>query len=316
MTNMNDGHIIDAVEDVDEAYVRHITIAKERDSVAKIQFAEFASTICENDKIFAYEGRDDKIVYYYWVRRLRHGLAYTPYVCKNKAKTLQLFDSLKEDKTGLIERVYFFVDHDFDGLQGRNADPRIFVTDMYSVENYVVNVKVVDDLLQIDFHCGSKDMRDVVIDLFEKDYASFLALMKECNYRIYLSRTCRIEQLGDLPNRINQLANVSLGNVTRGDCNPEDLVLLIREPTPSEFSEKRSDFEKLSPSDHYRGKFAIVFFAKWLELLRKERLSESSDLFSGIPLPEFSIKGDFSFETLAPKSELPVDLSKFILSIS
>ena len=64
--------------------------------------------------VFAFEGIDDKTVYYHWIKQIAPGLFYEPLVCKGKTKVLALRELLDRDKGTLKKNVYFFIDHDFD----------------------------------------------------------------------------------------------------------------------------------------------------------------------------------------------------------
>lgn len=243
-----------------DVYLQKMKAAKSIPAVVKVDFATFASTLPEEVNIFAYEGPADKCLYYHWVKRIRDDLKYEPYVGKNKRKVLQLFDLLQEDKTGLGNNVFFFVDRDFDGLQGRLEHRKIFITETYSIENYVVCPSLLDDLLKIEFHCnGHPTVRNEISDLFQKVYDQFLSLTAEINFRIFVARRNQIHQINDLPNKINQLAQVEITTVSPVDSDLRELVCLEREPTVEEVQNLRPYFEKVEPRNGYRGKFALLF---------------------------------------------------------
>ncbi|WP_186126127.1 DUF4435 domain-containing protein [Burkholderia gladioli] len=310
---MNTGENFEVVKD---DYFLNIKNSKDRPVVEKARFAIFASALPRGVRIFSYEGPDDKLIYDYWIRRLRVDFRYEPYVCKNKCAVLELFDSLERDRTGLGNEVFFFVDCDFDFLQGRAPDNKIFVTDRYSVENYVVCSSLLDDLLKIEFHCnGHPEHRARIVAHFEKIYVNFLEITKDINLRIFISRRLNIRQLNDLPVRINALAEVTLLDVAPREFSVSDLVRLEREPSDEELVRLRTEFERIDPMSGYRGKFALLFFVRWLCLLRRDRLSSESVLFAGIPVPENGINGGFSFATLAPKAPAPEKLSEFLDAI-
>jgi hypothetical protein len=78
--------------------------------------------------------------------------------------------------------VYFFVDRDFDDLQGRSAHERLFITNKYSVESYLVCDRLLEELLKIEFHCnGHAAVRTKIIEKFKKAYEAFLTVTKEVN---------------------------------------------------------------------------------------------------------------------------------------
>lgn len=299
-----------------DQYLESIKAAKQATAVLKTVFATFASSVPEAVKILAVEGVDDKIIYYHWISKSRSGFQYEPYICKNKHTALRLYDVLQQDRTGLGNRVYFFVDKDFDGLQGRANNNKIYVTDLYSVENYIVCSQVLEDLLKIDFHCnGNAAVRQQVISAFEKVYHLFHDVVRDMNLRIFLARKVNIKQTADLPTKLNSIAIVELENVTSLDTDIKDLIRLEREPTAAELNQFLPAFQAIIPSDGYRGKFCLLFFIRWLSLLREDRKSESSIFFSKLEATEHSINGDFNLDKLASKSFPPVSFTNFITSI-
>ncbi|WP_418131497.1 DUF4435 domain-containing protein [Variovorax sp. 278MFTsu5.1] len=298
-----------------DAFFERIKKAKEVRAVRKVEFAAFASAIPEHKKIFAFEGTDDRLVYHYWIKRLRPDLEYEAYQCNGKRKVLQLFDSLKSDLTGLKNRVWYFIDRDFDELQGRSADKKIFLTDRYSIENYIVCDKVLDDLLNVEFHCnGHPGHRQKIVQEFLRVYDLFLESTKELNFRIYAARNLNIKT-SDLPETIHLLVNVSLNDATVIDVPLTNVVILDREPTPEEITILRKQFDQLNARHRYRGKFAMLFFIKWLGLLRSDRLTDPSTMFANIPHPENAVGGGFSLSALAPKSRAPNHLGPFLASV-
>lgn len=303
---------IDNIEQSD-LYLRRIKQAKDVRAVAKVSFAKFASSLPVNTNIFTYEGPDDKCVFYHWINRIKKELKYEPYIAKNKRAVLQLFDALKIDQTGLGDTVYFFVDRDFDCLQGRAADKRIFLTDAYSIENYLVCKELLEDLLKVDFHCdGYLKIRSEIIAIFDNLYTQFLEITEDINFRIFVARKFNIHQIEDIPSSINSLIDVGLDSVKSLDFNPQEFVKLEREPTSEEMDACMAEFNSIDPKTNYRGKFALMFFLKWLVRLRGDRISNSPVLFKTIPHSEFSVSGDFSLRSLASKAPVPEELYSFL----
>ena len=299
-----------------DTYLTRLKNAKDTRAVIKAEFSAFASGVSEETRVFAYEGVNDKCVYYHWILRIAPEIKYEPFLCKSKLRVLQLFDCIADDLTGLGERTYFFVDSDFDGLQGRAITNKIFVTTKYSIESYLVCPKLLDDLLKIEFHCdGYPEDREKVREVFKGVFDQFLAVTSDINFRIYAARKLGIRQTVDLTSKINELARVELLSVAPSGKSAHELVMLAREPSDSELDTLSVSFQKLDPSCNYRGKFSFVFFVKWLELLRQDRLSEKSVCFSSMASTEFHIDGNFSLKTLAPKAAAPEGLSDFLSTI-
>lgn len=299
-----------------DPYLQSLKVAKDSPAVIKVDLAALDSALPADWKIFAYEGPADKIIYYGWIKSLAPGVKYEPFVCRSKCKVMQLFDVLRRDLTGLGRRIYFFVDRDFDGLQGREPTDRVFITEAYSIENYVVCPEVLDDLLKVEFHCeGYPAVRERVRLLFSDVYEKFLNITSAINFRIFLSRKLKIDQLSELPTSVDRLAIIELSTVHAAEASPAQLVVLDREPSAEEVEGFVAEFEAICPQVGYRGKFSLAFFVKWLGILRADRLQANPTLFNDIPPAEFKISGAFSLDTLAPKAPPPGNLPGFLQAL-
>lgn len=295
-----------------DLFLERLKKSKQARSVLKVEFASFASAIPDNIQIFSFEGPDDRVIYGLWINKIAGDIKYEAYQCNGKKQVLQLFDILKEDKTGLGDRVYYFVDKDFDGLQGRENSERIFMTDRYSIENYVVDEDVLENVLNIYFHChGCIGLRNKILIEFKNIYQKFLEASFDVNFRIFSARYYKIET-AELPSSLYNLLEVHLDRVVLSNKNATEIVHLKTEPTTEQLDAIRPRFHELVPHEHYRGKFAIAFFSRWLSILRNDRLSDSPSIFKDVLPPANGIKGDFSFQSLAPWARPPTELTAFL----
>jgi hypothetical protein len=89
---------------------------------------------CPDSLIFVFEGVDDKFVYSAWIRRIKPEMQYEPLPCNSKRNVLRLREVCNADKGDLSVGVFYFIDHDFDGLCGFMAQQNTFMTETYSVE--------------------------------------------------------------------------------------------------------------------------------------------------------------------------------------
>lgn len=294
-----------------DPYLQELKKARKSPVVLKVLIASVRSVT--NQAILVFEGNDDKSIYFQWIRRVRPSLQYEPFPCSGKKNVLALRKLLQRDKTGLRNRVYFFVDRDFDDLAGHEDGADLFMTDRYSVENYLVERSVLVEILKDELHChGNPIVRNEVADLFDRLYDTFLRITKEVNFKIFYAKRVGIEARG-VPNKINRIANVDLTSVTELDVPVEKAVTLSPETQPSH--ELRAEFELLDPRTRYRGKFALLFFSKWLEKLEEERIARNTDLMKECDPVTRTKRSDISLGTLASKSGLPVGFSDFISSI-
>jgi hypothetical protein len=265
--------------------------------------------------VFICEGIDDKTVYFHWLRQIGLSVDYEFIVCNGKRTLLEFRDLLRRDVSGLSHCTYFFVDHDFDGLCGHPNDLDIYVTETYSVENELVNRDVLGEILTVDMHChGVPQCREAVLERFDQVYAAFLAVTRIHNYRIYLARRLDI-QMQQIPKKLNKLATVGLMAVEDIPAGIGDVVKLYREPSTSALSQLQKDFDELDPKRSYRGKFATLFFTRWLSLLAKDRTSKESVLFVGAPETSADVSSHFTLDAIAAKSRPPLSLHTFINSV-
>ena len=265
---------------------------------------------------FACEGVDDKKVYFHWIRNSHIKFEYEFIVCNGKEKVLKFRELLRRDVTGLNKDVYFFVDKDFDGLREYAKGSDIYLTETYSFENVLVTSEVLREILAVDMHCHSEpQIRDSVIEKFEEIYSSFLNLTRAHNHRIYLARRLGLNSK-PLPDKLNKLATVGLLKVEFAEKSINEAIVLDREPSQPEIDQYEADFSSLEPKRDYRGKFALLFFTRWLELLGKDRNSEESNLFGGVMKPSASATVQYSLDSIASRSLPPDSFREFIDAIS
>lgn len=289
--------------------VKRLIRARDNRSVLKIELLSLDAQL-KDEPIFVFEGRDDREAYSVWLRRTNEHLRYEPFSCGSKKKVLTLFDITSRDRGGLKSRVFFFVDRDFDDLQGREPNSFIFMTDRYAIENYLVDSATLDDLLKVEFHCdGMPDVRAKVLDVFEKAYSEFLLSTKNMNERLFIARRLGVETK-PLPDRLKFLANVAVTEVADSEKSAEEIVVLEADPDPETLAPLRDEFRELNGAERYRGKFALMFFRRWLELLSDERRAETSDLFPS--RCHHKIKNDFPISLLAIRCPIPLGLGEFV----
>lgn len=265
--------------------------------------------------VFVCEGVDDKKVYFHWLRHIDPSLNYEFHVCNGKGKLLEFRELLQRDTSKLEKNTYFFVDRDFDDLRGYPPGPDIYVSETYSFENWLVTKEILNDILCIELHChGEHSTRKGVLAAFDEVYASFLKVTRPHNERIFLARRLGI-QIRPLPTRLGKLADINLTDVKPQKEDATMAIKLEREPTQAEINQERSEFDRLDPQRCYRGKFALLFFLRWIEMLGKDRNDENSILFSTAHKSAANANGQLSLDSVAAKSVPPPSFRRFIESI-
>lgn len=267
--------------------------------------------------VFVFEGQGDFGPYRVWIGRIRDGLKYVPLNARGKRQVLEFRARLQADTGNLKQGVYFFVDHDFDGLQGHAPGPDLFCIDSYSIENYLVSAEVVRSILIEEFRCSAiEDECDKVVRIFDDVARQFLQCMRAANRRMFFGTRLGIRGSG-VEEALSRYVEIGLTEV-RLTCTDQDLQALIpleREPAPEEIDLLAAEFDALDPRTGYRGKFIIGFLLRWLELLAEERRRSDKGVFSTTFDVKFSTQ-KLSMDSLAGRSEIPKGLRSFVTSIA
>ncbi|PZO01986.1 MAG: hypothetical protein DCF28_09265 [Alphaproteobacteria bacterium] len=299
---------------IDDPAVAALRAARQRPAVAKLELAKQRSA-SPDLPILAFEGDDDKITYFQWISRIRPGMKYVSFPCSGKGQLLALRSSLQSDVTGLADAVYFFVDRDFDELREHAHGDDVFMTEMYSVENYIVCENVLDSVLQIEFHChADKNVRNRVLEIFRSAYDAFLNATADINRQLYVARRLGIE-IDPLPNKIGKIVQITL---TMDDAVAVETRQVIRprsELPENGVADLIAEFDDLEPRSRYRGKFAYFFFKRWLEELVLQNDEAERGVFSGLANRSAFRVSELTLNSLSSKADLPDGLVEFVASI-
>ncbi|WP_187617035.1 DUF4435 domain-containing protein [Paraburkholderia sp. UCT2] len=262
--------------------------------------------------VFVCEGVDDKKVYFHWLRNLQPEITYNFIVCNGKDQVLKFRELMRRDLSGSGNGVLYLIDKDFDGLRGYPDDADIHVTDTYSFENWLVSREILECILTVDMHChGDPALRSVLLKRFDEIYESFLTITKPYNHRIYLARILGIDARS-LPTKLSKLAKIELTTVDACEEDLKNVIVLAREPTLVEIEQYKAAFEALDPMKDYRGKFAMLFFLKWLTLVAQDKNSEHPKLFRNGSGAGAKANGALTLDSIVSKSSPPRSFRVFI----
>ena len=190
------------------------------------------------------------------------------------------------------------------------------MSESYSFENNLVVRDVLENILCIELHChGERQVRNEILAAFENNYKSFLDITRPHNERIFYTRQLGIN-IKPLPKSIGKLANLSLTCVKPHHEDALSLIKLEREPTKEEIKNNSEKFAEVKPHSGYRGKFALMFFLRRIELLGKDRNADDSVFFKNIQKSPANANGQLSLESVAAKSLPPPAFRNFIEAIT
>jgi len=265
--------------------------------------------------VFVFEAGDDSRVFGAWIARLNVEISFEPIFFGGKHDVLELWKLLERDKAGISRNVYFFVDRDFDDLRGIEDAKNIFMTDRYSIENYLVSPEVVDSILKLNMECNEYlDIRRSLIEIFEAAYCEFLSVTKALNFQIFCARKLQREFDAGMPERINQMATVTITEVKKIDTHVPQIFDLGRITDEKLIEELSLEFNSLVPQERFRGKFAMLFFKRWLNLLETERGDSHSSLFRNCRQRAQRKTHEVTLPLMALYSNLPATLKSFLVT--
>ena len=291
-------------------------LIRSRDAAAVLK-AEFASLRSgfPTEVVLVFEGDQDKGVYRQWIKRVHPDASYEPFPCRAKRLVLGLKTALDRDLNGLGNGVYFFIDRDYDDDCGYKLDKSVFMTDRYSIENYLISVEVLEELLKNSFHCHGKHawLRNRVIERFDVCLKSFIDVVRDVNLLLYVCRRRGIS-IKRVPSSLRGLVCLTVDSAEHGVQCELDFLSPERAPTEQEINDIRPEFEKLDPLTRYRGKFFFSFFHQWLELLAKDR-KQARGVFDGVDSEGTVHNSAFTLDNMASYSSLPEGFSDFIRQI-
>ncbi len=161
-----------------------------------------------------FEGHDDIAFFIPFIQRhLPAGARLYHYRCEGKPRVFEAFASIVQRDPN-IRHVLFFVDKDIDDILGTPypTDPRIFVTDVYSIENYLVTTDVLRNLYRDSVRLtGVAFPIDVIAERFQHQLDRFYRSMTPVMAWIVATR-----RSGQKPN----LNNIVLSDLCRitDDC--------------------------------------------------------------------------------------------------
>lgn len=281
-----------------------------------------AAAYSDSKNVFFFENTDDIETYKIWIEKIRKDLNYQPVPMRGKDKCLKVYEYFKNQPD--YKKSYFFIDHDFDGSKGYDKRSNLFITDRYSIENYLFDPEIIVSYLQAEFKCYEPNNLDKLNQLkqfYSCNLNNFLFLLKDLNYQIFLARSLNIDvQISD-NKKIKESINIELETCdlkivsNLSNMLDENIHQVSIGKVDKEILDKYSDeFNQLSLIKSYRGKFIHFFFKEWLSKLKDLHNEKSIDYFS-------SGKAKFDPNTIdlykyANYSLMPVGLEDFLKQVA
>lgn len=293
--------------------VESLRLARKAPGVLKIKLSNIRSKY-PDVVVLVFEGPEDLAPYTVWIRRIDGDLRFESIVSSGKRQVLGFRAMLQSDRQKLRDKVYFFIDRDFDDLRGHSSGPDLFVTRKYSIENELVTTDVVRHLLGDLFSCGGDcEDRDKILELFQRVRRQFLEAMVAPNIRLFRGVRLGIPG-GPIEDALAKYVTVTLRSVlvVFTEDSLRELVPLEREPGSEETVEIDEEFRSLHPMYCRRGKFLYSFLVQWLDELADARRKGDKRVFSDGAQRRGYSREKVGLGALAAVSGLPEGLAQFV----
>jgi hypothetical protein len=264
-----------------------------------------------------FEGHDDAVFFRHFVDRyLQPRVRVFIYRCDGKSKVFEAFERIVQRFPG-VKSTLFFVDKDLDDILGIPwpTDPRVFVTDVYSIENYLATRTVMQRFFRDAVRMTGVQFDEATIfEHFEAQRTRFNRLMIPL-----MAWILALRRAGERPN----LNNINLGEVCglTDDCRVHARVgNRVKHLTAACGATKRGhrqiamvarDLSRMSSDRIVRGKFAAWFLVEFWKRLAKhlEALAREA---KGKVVIRPNLERSTLVATLAPYADIPRSLELFL----
>lgn len=264
-------------------------------------------------KILVFEGVDDVGVYQEWIRRFRDESWFRPLPGSGKTQLLGLLRQLLSEGSELLSDVRFFVDQDYDGVADADRCPNLFVTDRYSIENYLCDRRVVDEIIVDELRCAT-DFRalDAALNAFDDFFQSLIEALLE-PMAIYRAGVLGGTPVVKKPEKLNGNLDIDLFWV-RPKISWTEVVQF--DPMPSEDCIEEAKIYLTSAAGFmHRGKWLLSVVRAWLGLVYSDRKSDNPKIFASTVKALGPSLDQIPMRSLAARSSVPVGFGDFIQMI-
>jgi hypothetical protein len=240
------------------------------------------------------------------------------YNCGSKAKVYETYDSVVTHIPDCV-RVLFFVDKDLDDVIGQvwPTDPRIFVTEFYSIENYLVCSALVERFFtdfvkinRVDFELTR------VVGLFDEQLRIFhrlllstmawIVVMRRAGSRVILAdvRMEALFEFGDqgVKRKKHRQAIAYLSRVTQTASQPG---------VWREVRRACRELRRLSPKRYIRGKFETWWVLKFIRKITDDLAKVAAESGGSIAV-RVQVQESNLVQLFAGAVPCPPALSKFL----
>lgn len=261
------------------------------------------------------EGKDDIPFYQTHLKKLSGKDSIKPIECGGRKELIKYYDAFVKKEYCKNKNILFFIDRDYaiSSIGNRN----IYITKGYSVENYFVSKKLLEDIIKNHFLIYETSVISKILSYYQNTLEKFHnntlllnAYLKLCRKYEYINEIKERKEFKDIT--INKLFDISYK-----ECKVKKELLEIIESneyqiTLNDVIEESSNFDKNNYRWEFRGKYELEFFKKFIDSLQSElRNAENGDFENKykIKFNIYNIFTQFSNNLTTPKC-----LSEYIFS--
>ena len=282
------------------------------------------------------EGVEDNSFYRHFFEIYKENIPVKYIVCNGKQNVIDNYNDLDwqfYDK----KRILFFIDKDFDDyieIETLN-DENVFITDYYSIENYLVDEKILEKFITDNCLITSESVIQLAVENFKKQHKIFVKQLKMISAWMMYCRKNNFEvcfndiKMSDLFKIDNdgKLIKKSLSTYR------SKFEYLCDKTQSNHFNITEIRFfynkikEETKPKKYIRGKYELYFMFMYLKYISENVVNEISREVKEHnksvrgkdkivrPKSTIQIKEENVFQVLYNKSKVPIKLKSFLETI-
>lgn len=292
------------------------------------QFMLLVGSNSPDSHFLFFEGADDPAFYIGFILPRLHNRQYHEFVCNGRSGVIKVNELCSRDGRA-FDRTLYFIDKDHSDLINPNEvlPSRLFQTDFYSFENYLVCQQTFRRFWSERLHLQSCDSRfDSYLDLYDKLHQSFRKRMLFLMAIVLIGRGIDKHPVAklNLNNvRMEKVLSIDLNNgqvrwVPNGGTNFLAASNMTASGSAVRGDAIRSVVRKylcsLEPKSYIRGKFELWFFVRFLSQVTNQLSDRSLARINGLPraTPGEVITYASAIDSLCGLSPLPARLDLFL----
>ncbi|QQV01340.1 MULTISPECIES: DUF4435 domain-containing protein [Chryseobacterium] len=279
------------------------------------------------------EGVEDNSFYRHFIEIYKEDIPVKYIVCNGKQNVIDNYNELDWDFYDK-KRVLFFIDKDFDDYIEREIinDENVFITDCYSIENYLVDENILEKFITDNCLITTESVIKLAVENFRKQHKVFVKQLKMISSWMMYCRKNNFEVcFNDI--KMSDLFKIDdEGNLTKKTLSTyRSKFEYLCDTTQTNYfnlNEIRYYYnlinEESKPKKFIRGKYELYFMFMYLKYISENVVNEISNEVkqhnrnargkdkivrpkSTIPLKEENI-----FQVLYNKTKVPEKLKVFI----